>query len=449
MPDVPAAISFTMPSLGADMEAGTIVEWRVSPGSEVHRGDVIAVVETDKSDLDVEVFHDAVVLELLVQPGEKVPVGTPLARLGPAGTTLTAAPPVTGPAAKRTTRRRRAPAPPAPVRARVPPQVASPVLRHRASELHLDLGHVAGSGPGGRVTRDDIEAAGQRVRATPRARRLARERGLDLATLATGRTLTGDDVLALAVTPPVPAHAEPAEPPDRPVPTPPATAPSAATPPDSMRQAIARVMTRSWQEIPHYQVGTRIDLHVMLERLSARNAAQPVTRRVLPAAVLLSAAARAAAEVPEVNGHWVDGAPVPSAAVHLGIVVAVRTGGLLAPVLRDADTKDLDTVMAELRDLVTRARSGRLRASEISGATFTVTELGEGAVERVVPIIHPPQVAIAGFGSIHDEAWADNGMVGGRPVVHVTLAADHRAIDGRLGSLYLTALARLLQEPLP
>ncbi|HSB88310.1 MAG TPA: 2-oxo acid dehydrogenase subunit E2, partial [Ilumatobacteraceae bacterium] len=217
---------------------------------------------------------------------------------------------------------------------------------------------------------------------------------------------------------------------------------------DSMRRTIARLMTKAWQEIPHYQVATRIDVRTCLAELEILNEHRTATTRVLSGAVMASAAARAAAEVPGVNGFWVDGSFEPGQGVHLGIVVALRAGGLLAPVIRDADTKSVDALMSEMRDLVTRARTGRLRATEMGGATFTLTELGEGAVESVVPIIHPPQVAILGLGSVHEEPWAENGMVGVRPVVHATLAGDHRAIDGRLGSLYLTVLSRLLQEPM-
>lgn len=217
---------------------------------------------------------------------------------------------------------------------------------------------------------------------------------------------------------------------------------------DTMRRTIGRVMKRAWQEIPHYQVASRIDLHQCLDFLTALNAQRSAASRILPAAVLARAAARAAAAVPGVNGHWVNDSFVPGDGVHLAVVVALRTGGLLAPVIRDAGSKSVDTMMAEMRDLVTRARTGHLRASEVTGATFTITELGEGGVDTVVPIIHPPQVAILGLGAIHDEAWAENGMLAVRPIVHATLAGDHRAIDGRLGSLYLTAFAHCLQEPI-
>lgn len=440
-------VPFAMPSLGADMDEGTIVEWRVAPGSTVHRGDVVAVVETDKSDLDVEAFVDGIVHELVVPPGVRVPVGTVLATIEVAGATGAKRRRATAVAEPETI------APPEPAVAVAPRVEAShpagallsPVLRHLVDTLHVDAGTLVGSGPGGRVTRTDIEHAAAsehhsvvaratrvpRQRISPRARRLAHERGFDVTTLAADdRIVTGADVLVAL-----------ARPPDTERP-----ARDAAPAGDSMRAAIARQMLRAWQEIPHFQVGTTIELSRPLAALAALNETRTAADRVLPAALFVHAAARAAASAPGVNGWWRDGAFEPATDVHIGVVIALRRGGLLVPVVRHADQKDLDAVMAEFRDLVTRARAGRLRASEMGGATFTLTQLGEGEVDTVVPIIHPPQVAILGLGAVRDAPWADGGTVVVRPVVRATLAADHRAVDGRIGSAFLVALDRSVQE---
>jgi pyruvate dehydrogenase E2 component (dihydrolipoamide acetyltransferase) len=461
MPDVreaPAAtelVPFAMPSLGADMDAGTIVEWRITPGADVHRGDVVAVVQTDKSDLDIEVFVDGTVHELIVQPGVKVPVGTVLAMIEPrvvtklgraesapslpspplAALSPVALPPAALPPAAQT------PSPPVgppqPTPALAIPELHSPVLRHLAEQLQVDTSHLHGSGPGGRVTRDDIEHAAPRLsrreirRVTPRARRLARVRGVDLRTVASVGTITGDVVLR--ATGSVDAGPAPA-----------VVLKSQPDTGDAMRRAIARQMVKAWQEIPHFHVATRIDVGDAMNDLQRRNEGRVVAARILPAAVLVQAAARAAGDVSGVNGWWRDGAFEPATGVHVGIVVALRTGGLLAPVIHDANLKDLSSVMDDLRDLVTRARSGRLRASEVQGATFTITLLGEGEVETVTPIIHPPQVAILGLGAVINQPWVVGGSIEARPVVHATLAADHRAVDGRIGSQYLTALQHYL-----
>jgi pyruvate dehydrogenase E2 component (dihydrolipoamide acetyltransferase) len=423
---------FCMPALGADMEAGTVTEWRVRPGDRVARGDVVAVVETDKADLDVEVFETGVIEELLVPAGERVPVGTPLARIsgGEAGRSREKAT-VVVPAV--------APAPPGPPAGGE--VLVGPLIRHLAEVEHVDLDHVQGSGPGGRISRADVvAAAGHRTRdrptrgrVTPRARRLARELGisLDEAGVGSGRLVTGDDVTRLAVA----ASPEPA---------PAVVVASGAA---SRRAAIARLMSRSAREIPHYYVATRIQLGAAMRWLDEHNAAVSLADRVLPAALLLRAVALAAEAVPELNGEWLDDAFCPASGVHLGVAVALRDGGLLTPTIHDAGRKDVSTVMAELRDLVTRARSGHLRPSEMTGASLTVTNLGEQGVEAVFGVIVPPQVALVGFGAIRDEPWAEHGMVGCRPVVHASLAADHRATDGRAGARFLDVVDRVLQQP--
>jgi pyruvate dehydrogenase E2 component (dihydrolipoamide acetyltransferase) len=215
----------------------------------------------------------------------------------------------------------------------------------------------------------------------------------------------------------------------------------------SRRQAIAKLMSRSVREIPHYYVATRISLDAAMSWLADHNASASLDDRVLPAALLLRAVAVAAAEVPELNGEWIDDSFHPSAGVHLGVAVAMRDGGLLTPTIRDAEGKDLATIMRDLRDLVARARRGRLRAKELGGASITVTNLGDQGVEAVFGVIVPPQVALVGFGAIHDEPWAEGGLLGVRPVVMASLAADHRATDGRVGARFLDVVNNALQHP--
>jgi pyruvate dehydrogenase E2 component (dihydrolipoamide acetyltransferase) len=400
---------FRMPSLGADMEAGTIVEWRVKPGDVVHRGDIVAVIDTEKSTIDVEVFEDGVIEEILVPEGENVPVGTVLARVAPQ--TPSAAP------------------------------VTSPVVRHLARDLGVDIAEVSGSGKGGTITRADVERAGaERVRSSPLARRRARQEGVDLAAVhGTGPegAVTAADVKAAT-----PADATPPERAPSDTDTRPALDRQAA-----MRGAIASLMARSKREIPHYYLSTMIDMSAALAWLGDANASRPVTERMLPAALLLKAAALAAREVPDVNGFWVDDAFRPSPSVHLGVAIALRQGGLLAPAIHDADRLALVELMQRLRDLVNRARTGSLRSSEMSDPTITVTNLGDQGVESVFGVIYPPQVALVGFGRIVERPWARQGMVGARPSVTATLSADHRASDGHRGAVFLSTIDRLLQEP--
>ncbi|MFD0532999.1 2-oxo acid dehydrogenase subunit E2 [Actinomadura luteofluorescens] len=206
-------------------------------------------------------------------------------------------------------------------------------------------------------------------------------------------------------------------------------------------------MARSKREIPHYYLGTTIDMSAATAWLWARNRELPVAKRLLPAALLLRASALAAREVPELNGHWLDDAFVQGDGVHLGIVTALRGGGLMTPTLRGADDLSLDELMAALKEMLVRARTGRLRGSELADATITVTDLGDQGVESVTGVIFPPQVALIGFGKIVQRPWAVEGLLGVRPVVTATLAADHRASDGHTGARLLEAVDRLLQSP--
>lgn len=390
---------FRMPSLGADMEYGTIVEWLVGEGDEVSRGDIVAVVDTDKADIDVEIFESGVIDELLVPAGERVEVGTALARLRSA----------TGGVERPSVAAEPRPtAEPAPVAPAVPPPAAaddgsatSAVVRRLAGHLGVDLTAVTGTGPDGRITRSDVEAAA--------------ESGTTGAAPAPHEAPSAPDATT-----------------DRTI---------------ALRSAIADLMARSKREIPHYYVGTDIDMSATLAHLEARNAASSVADRLLPAAYLLKAAALAARHVPEVNGTWVDGRFHHAEHVHLGVAVRLRGGGLLAPAMHHADDLPVDELMRRLRDLVQRARTGRMRSSEMSDPTFTVTLLGDQGVDTVVGVIYPPQVALLGLGTITERPWAADGMVGARPVLRANLAADHRATDGLTGAGYLVTFDRFLQEP--
>jgi pyruvate dehydrogenase E2 component (dihydrolipoamide acetyltransferase) len=388
-----------MPSLGADMDSGTIVEWRVGPGDTVHRGDIVAVVDTDKADIDVEVFEDGVIEELLVEPGVEVAVGTPLARLSGTGATATTA-------------------------------VPAPLTAVPAPEASVAEGAEVGPTEAPPAAATDSG----RVRASPRARRLAAERGIDLHAAAGsgqgGAVVTADLEGVAAAPAPGPARRK-----------------GEAERQAAMRRAIGELMARSKREIPHYHLGTTVDLATAMDWLAAANAERPVTERLLPAALLLKATALAAVEVPAVNGFWVDGAFRPSPAAHLGVAVALRGGGLVAPALHAAEALSLDDLMAGLRDLVSRARSGRLTGSEMADPSLTVTNLGDQGAEEVLGVIYPPQVGLVGFGRIVERPVAVDEMLAVHPTVRATLAADHRVTDGHEGSRFLAVLDRLLQNP--
>ena len=384
-----------MPILTVDMTAGTLTAWRKRVGDAIKRGDIIAEVETDKGLIDVEVFTTGVIESILVQAGETVPTGTVLAIIREeAGAPVSVAPsapvepiPAVPPAS------RLAPAPPGAI-TEVPGRLRiSPFARKVAAELGVDPASVRGTGPGGAVTREDVERAA--------AARLQ-------------------------------APARPVEPPDRQA---------------RMRQLIGAAMARSKREIPHYYLGTTIDMFRAMTWLAEENLKRPVTERLLPGVLLMKATALALREVPELNAVWRGTQAVPSPAIHIGVAISLRGGGLVAPALHDADCRSLGDLMTGLRDLVRRARSGGLRSSELSDPTVTVTSLGEQGVETVFGIIYPPQVAIVGFGKVVERPWVVEGRIVARPVLAATLSADHRVSDGHRGGLFLAAVDRLLQEP--
>jgi pyruvate dehydrogenase E2 component (dihydrolipoamide acetyltransferase) len=386
---------FRMPSLGADMEAGTLVEWLKRPGEAVRRGDIVAVVDTQKGAIEIEIFETGILDALLIQPGQKVPVGTVLATVraeGEApGAPVPAAPP---PPAAEPVRPPPTVAPPGPA---PPPPPGAPRLRispaaaARAAELGVDARSLAGSGPGGAITLADVEAARRPAAAPPRA--------------------------------------------------------PAVTPAEAMRQAIAAAMSRSKREIPHYYLTTTIDMEPALAWMEKTNAERPVTERLLYGVMLLKATARALREVPELNGFFRDGRAERAERVNVGWAVAMRGGGLIAPAVRDADARPLGELMASLRDLVKRVRGGGLRSSELTDATITASSLGDQGVESILGVIYPPQVALVGFGRIVERPWAVAGAVVPRRVMTASLSADHRASDGHRGALFLLALDRLLQKP--
>jgi pyruvate dehydrogenase E2 component (dihydrolipoamide acetyltransferase) len=217
--------------------------------------------------------------------------------------------------------------------------------------------------------------------------------------------------------------------------------------PAQMRQAIAAAMSRSKREIPHYYLGTTVDFHAAQTWLESWNASRPPTERLLPAVLLLKATARALVQVPQLNGFYDKGAFRAGAGIHIGWAISLRGGGLVAPALHHADRQSLTELMAALRDLVQRARTGGLRSSELTDPTITVTSLGERGADSVLGVIYPPQVAIIGFGRVSERPWIAGGKVVPRPLVTLSLAADHRASDGHLGGKLLAAIDEALQDP--
>lgn len=381
-------IEFRMPSLGADMEAGTLVEWLVKPGDVVKRGDIIAMVDTQKGLFDIEIFDAGKIEQLILNIGEKVPVGTVMAILDGEKetpekeiintmvnmeiqeTSQIIQTPETHPAIK-----------------------ASPLAKRIAKELGVDLDSVKGTGEEGAITRADVE-------------KIAKQKKEEIKPIAEKTIATQETI----------------------------------------RMAVAAAMTKSNREIPHYYLETKIDMSQALVWLAEANQQRLVKQRLLPIVLFIKAIAKALTDVPQLNAYWEDGLQLKEQ-VNIGFVISLRTGGILIPAIHDADKKTLDEIMEWINEAIPRARAMKLRSSDITDTTITITSLAEGSAETVFGIIYPPQVALVGIGSITEQPWAENGMLGVRPVVNITLSADHRATDGQTGSRFLTALKSYLQKP--
>jgi pyruvate dehydrogenase E2 component (dihydrolipoamide acetyltransferase) len=214
-----------------------------------------------------------------------------------------------------------------------------------------------------------------------------------------------------------------------------------------MRQAIAAAMSRSAREIPHFHVTADIDMAKTVTWLARQNKTRSLKDRLLYVAPLIKAVALALREFPELNATWEEGRVAPKPAIHVGVAISLRGGGLVAPALHETDAMSVDEVMTAFRDVVQRARAWKLRSSELSDPTVTVTSLGEEGADAVIGLIYPPQVALVGFGRMTQRPRSVGKRIVSRPVITATLSADHRVIDGHRGSLFLAALDRLLQEP--
>jgi pyruvate dehydrogenase E2 component (dihydrolipoamide acetyltransferase) len=439
---------FKMPSLGADMDAGTLVEWKVKSGDPVKRGDIIAAVETAKGVIEIECFEDGILDEIFYKAGQEVPVGNVLATIcsveefhqkagAPKATEPVKIPemPVTElakPAAQVVQEAMQAAiAQPPPVPASSDRVRISPLARRIAEDLGVDIATVQGTGPGGSIQKSDIERAAQ-AKSAPAPEPI---KAPEPVAARPPEVTPATPPVERAAPPPVEAQAEPA--------------PEVKKPTDfqsAMRAAIAAAMSKSNREIPHYYMETNIDMTKALAWLEEENLKRPIRDRLLPVVMLLKAVAKSLTEVPELNGFWIDGQHQVSESINIGFAINLRQGGLITPAIHDVDMKSMDELRDAVNDLITRTRSNKLRSSELTDATIVVTSLGDRGVEKVFGVIYPPQVALVGLGKITEQPWAENGTLSVRKVLTATLAGDHRATDGHKGGLFLEALNRNLQE---
>lgn len=443
-----------MPKFGFTQEESQIVEWFVKEGDKVEAGDPLLEVTTDKVNMEVEAPASGIVGGIRAATGDTVPVTQVIAYIlapgesAPATTAPAPAAAIAAPAQATT------PAPP-PAESVAVAAGATPVAARVAAASGIDPAKVPGTGPGGRVTRKDIEgyrdrqpAGDGKVRATPAARRLARESGLDLGDIVGsgphGRVQAEDMVAAQAASK---ARAE-VSPQVAVVASPVAAGDLVRVPFTTMRRTIARTLQRSMQEAPHITFQADIDMTAVLALVSRANELRPAgAEKITLTAALARAVAWTLDRHPTLNSHLGDDEVILWPVANIGIAVALDDG-LIVPVVKDVGTKGIGRLSDEIRDLGQRARSGKLKPDELADGTFTISNLGMFGIDRFTAIINPPQVAILAVGRtnrvfVPDEH--DQPVV--RPVCTMTLSVDHRVIDGAVAARFMGDLRDVVQHP--
>ena len=407
----------TMPKLGFDMAEGKLGEWLKKAGDTVTQGETILLVETDKASVEVPAFRSGVLLKILVAAGESVPIGTPIAAIGEAGETVEAE-------VKAKVEVKAEAKTEAKVEAKAETKAeddgtvadgrlaASPVALRMAAELGIDLRQVAGSGPGGRIIKRDIEAYVQENAKKPEKK-----------------------TAAAAPPMPIPSY----EPTDEGYRVEPLT---------GMRQAIARRMVDSKQQAPHFYVTTEIDMAPAMALRGQLNALLPEAEKISVNDLIVKAAALTLRQFPGINASFAaDGIHIHDH-VHVGVAVA-RENGLVTAVLRDCDKTSLALLAIQTRELVTRTREGRMKPDDMMGATFTISNLGMFDVEEFSAIITMPQAAALAVGAVKKIPVVNaDGQLAVGTRMKVTLSADHRVTDGAEVAKFLQALKAALEQPL-
>ncbi len=427
-----------MPKLEMSQETATIIEWLKAEGESIEKGESLLAVETDKVTVEIEAPASGVLAGIRAQSQQVVPVTEVIAYILQPGEELPAITETEGPVAAPSP----AAVPTAPTR-----QPATPVARRLAVAHGVDLGTVAGTGPGGRITRGDVDAAlaaapssaveppPGMVRATPAARRIAREQGVDLLAVPgsgpRGR-IQATDVQAFAPADVFKAEAE-------------------VVPLQGMRRTIAERMSASYRTAPHITLTVRVDMSGLEEARARLNAKSQVEGsggpHVSVTALIVKAVAWALERHPWLNSTLRDEAIHLLPEINIGVAVALPQG-LIVPVVCRADRKGVAEIAAEVQDLTARAREGRLAPGDVAGGTFTITNLGPLGVEQFTAIINPPQAAILAVGATRPEVIADEKhQVTVRPVMRMTLSADHRIVDGAVAAHFLNDLREAMEVP--
>ncbi len=431
-----------MPQMGADMKEGTVLRWLKHEGDEVDRGEVIAEIETDKANIEIEAFDAGVFRKVLVPEGETIPIGTVIAVIAGAQDDISAY--TDGRQAKAPARAEAAPtAAPAPAEASTVPPAAAPAKPASGAQAPVPGAPEPPPPPPSAqepvAARPEPPPAEPAVRASPVARRLAQEMGVDLSkvkgTGPEGRIVRRDIEAARAA----PAASPAAE-----APRPAAGVQTQAL--SRMRQTIARRMQQSKRDAPHYYLTLDVDMTEAVRLRAEINKALGESGRVSINDLIVYACTKALQKHPRFNSWWAEDTLQVHGQINIGIAIALDEG-LIAPAVLDCASKPLSQISREARDLAERARGGALKPEEYTGATFTITNLGAFGVDALIGIINPPQTAIIGVGAVRERPVFRDGQVIPRSMMTVALSADHRATDGAEGARFLQTLQQYLESP--
>ena len=423
------AIDITMPALSPTMESGTLAKWHVKPGDEVHAGDLIAEIETDKATMEVEAVDEGVVLEILVPEGsEEVPVNAVIARLkGDGEEAAPAAAPAPAAAAPAAAADAKPVAVAAPAAAPAPSHgdsrhIASPLARRIARQLGVDLGGLKGTGPRGRIVRADVEQAAT-----------ARPAAAAIAPAASAPA-------AAAVATPAPAASATT--------LPPTDVPYEEVKLSNMRKTIARRLSESKREIPHYYLTVDVRLDALLKLRGQLNHTLESQRvRLSVNDMLVKALGLALLQVPEANVSFGGDHVRKFRRADVSVAVAIP-GGLITPVIRDAGNKRLSQIASDMKDLAARAKEGKLQPSEYTGGTASLSNLGMFGVKQFEAVINPPEALIVAVGAGEKRPYVVDDALAISTVMSATGSFDHRAIDGAVGAQLLAAFKELVENPL-
>ncbi len=429
-----------MPKLGFDMKEGQLVRWVKKEGDAIKAGEIVAEIESDKATVEVEAYAEGTILKLLVNEGDNVPIGAPIAVVGKAGEPVDlaalgvavgaaeAAPPAKAAAQPG------APAPSVPAPAvpasEIPPATdgdgrglpggvrASPVARRMAEESGIDIRQVPGTGPEGRVVKRDVEAFKERAPDTPTMAPVAAPAMVPAAAPTYGALPTGPDVEIIDTSP--------------------------------LRARIGSRMVQSKQQVPHFYVTVEMDVAALLDLRKQLNAAiEDEAQKISVNDLIVKAAALTLRQFPNLNTHFYGDTIVRHKRVNIGMAVALPNGGLINIVAQDADKTALGAMAAHNKVMIARAREGRIRPEDVEGATFTVSNLGPYDVDHFVAIINPPEAAILAVGTARPvPVVLPDGSLGVGHRMKATISVDHRVSDGAEAALFMQALKKLIENPM-